>query len=65
MFDQDQFNVLLYSNHMTKEQLARELGISTPTLYRKIKDSGNFSKKEIDKLIDLFGSTKIIPIFFC
>ena len=50
MFDQDQFNVLLYSNHMTKEQLARELGISTPTLYRKIKDSGNFSKKEIDKL---------------
>ena len=64
MFDQDQFNVLLYSNHMTKEQLARELGISAPTLYRKIKDSGNFSKKEIDKLIALFGSTKIIPIFF-
>lgn len=64
MFNRDKFNGLIAEAGLTKEKLSKILGISSVTLHRKITRSGDFTKKEILKMIEVFDKEKTINLFF-
>lgn len=39
----------------TNKEVAAHLGINEATLYRKIKANGNFTREEINKLVEFLG----------
>lgn len=48
---------------ITKAELARELGITTQTLYRKMR-IGIFTSDEIYKMIEILSISNPVEIFF-
>ena len=48
----------------TQRDLARELGINESTLYRKIAAGGDFSRKEINDIVQILDIDDPVPIFF-
>lgn len=63
-FNENDFKALLLKYNYTQEMLAEKLGIDRTTFWRKVKDSGNFSRKEIQIMIEIFSWESIKPIFF-
>ena len=63
MFDKLEFNALLARKGMKKMDLARLMGISYTSLYRKI-ETGRFTREEISRIIDILEIDDPRPIFF-
>ena len=51
MFNERYFKAEIVRNGLSMKEVARKLNIDESTLYRKIKNNGNFSREEINKLI--------------
>ena len=51
---------------ITQEELAKNIGITISTFYRKMKQNGNFSIKEVNLIVSSLNLTKdeAINIFF-
>ena len=64
MFNKRDFNSLIAKAGLTKEKLAKHLGISPVTLYRKIEDSGNFDRNEIIKMTEVLDKAETLSLFF-
>lgn len=64
MFDKNKFNAMLLNKSVTKEDLAKYLGIDISTLYRLIKNNGNFNATQIRMMIDFFGREAVLGCLF-
>ena len=49
---------------MTGKDLATELGIAETTLYRKMGNDGDFSRSEINRIMEILSIEDPVPIFF-
>lgn len=64
MFDRRKWQAQLVLKGYTISQLADELGINSATMYRKLGSDGDFSRDEINKMIDLLAIDDVVSIFF-
>ena len=64
MFDERKFKAQMVMAGVTQAQLATFLRINVSTLYRKIKNNGDFSREEISKLVDILHIDNPQDIFF-
>lgn len=67
MFDEQKFKIALLRRKVSYEDIAKMLGISIVTLYRKINGNSDFYRREID-LISNYLSLDLQEkeeIFFC
>ncbi len=64
MFNERYFKAEIVRNGLSMKEVARRLNIDESTLYRKIKNNGNFSREEINKLILLLHIEDPKSIFF-
>lgn len=51
-------------NKQTVAEIAEKLGITPSAYYRKVRNGGDFSREEIDKLIDVLNISDPKAIFF-
>ena len=65
MFNLDNFKLMLVKHKYTTNLLAKRLGISQSSLYRRLNDSGNFSMKEVRVMVALFGKEDVFNALFC
>ena len=65
MFNLNKFNAMLFSRGVSKEQVAEYLGISVPSLYRRLQSGGDFRSSEIRKLITFFSKEEVLGCLFC
>lgn len=49
---------------MKKEQLCEKLGISRSAFYRKLNGKSEFTRSEIQNIVDSLGLESPVPIFF-
>lgn len=64
MFDTNRFKATLVLNGLKAEDVARLLGVNITTYYRKLNNDGDFSRSEINTMIDSFQIEDPISIFF-
>jgi len=64
VFDKRKFLAQMTLRDVTKKQLAEYLGINELTLYRKINNSGSFTRKEINDMIKYLRIENPAEIFF-
>lgn len=64
MFDKTRFKAQIVLAGITSKELAEKLGINESTLYRKINKDGNFTRDEINKLIEILNIENPQEIFF-
>ena len=64
MFDRNEFKAQVVRKGKTMKQVADFLGIDESTLYRKIQADGNFTREEINLLIDFLEISEPMTIFF-
>lgn len=65
MFDKNRFKAMVVLRGRTLEDVSNALGINKSTLYRKIEErDGDFSREEINKLIDFLHIENPSAIFF-
>ena len=64
MFNVNEFNAMLARKGLTKDELAKLLGISRDSLYRKIANDGKFVRSEITKMIEIFGIEDVVRALF-
>ena len=64
MFNKNGFTAMLLRHNVNKDELSNYLGISKSYLYRKISNSGDFTKEEIDLMINLFGREEVLDCLF-
>lgn len=64
MFDTKRFKAQLVLRGITNKMLAERLGINESTLYRKINADGDFSREEINIMIDYLSIDNPADIFF-
>ncbi len=64
MFDKNEFNAMLARKGMTRDKLAEILHIRRETLYKKIKNDGNFSAAEIKIMLGYFDSKELFRALF-
>lgn len=64
MFKENEFNAALARANKTKKELAQVLEIEESTLWRKIKNNGSFTRKEINTIIDFLQIDDPMIIFF-
>lgn len=64
MFKQNRFRAQLALRGVTLKELAEMLGISEPTVYRKINRNGDFAREEIEKMIRILRIENPMHIFF-
>ena len=64
MFNLDGFLDLLARNRYSKVKLAKTLGISLSSLYRRLEKKGDFTMGEVRLLMSLFGRDEILNVFF-
>lgn len=65
MFNLKRFEAMLSQRGITKKELATYLGISLPSLYRRLQKGGDFTKNEITMLINYFGRDEVLNCLFC
>lgn len=53
MFSEKRFKAQMVLAGLNQEEVAKALGIHPVTLYRKIRNNGDFSRDEISKLVDI------------
>ena len=64
MFDERRLRAQLALKGMTVKELAEKLDMNESTFYRKVKDDGAFSRKEINAMIDILEIDNPMLIFF-
>lgn len=64
MFLKNKFLAYLKEHNISIEQIAKLLGISKTTLYRKINGESDFFRSEIQKLTELIPKEIVLEIFF-
>ena len=64
MFNENEFRAQVIRAGKTMKQVAEFLGIDVSTLYRKIRSGGNFTREEINGLIDFLQIETPMLIFF-
>ena len=64
MFNLPEYRAAMARNGLTKKDVAHALDISEVTLWRKLKRGGDFSRAEINVLIDLMNIEDVAAIFF-
>lgn len=64
MFDRRRFKAALALSGVTMRELAERLDIAESTLHRKIEADGNFTRKEINKIIEILNIDDPAEIFF-
>lgn len=64
MFSEARLKAQMIIKGVKHNELAAYLGINTSTLYRKIKNDGDFSREEISKIVDILGIDDPKSIFF-
>lgn len=64
MFDKNRFRAQIILAGMTAKELAEKMGIDESTLYRKINADGNFTRKEIGKIVEILHIDDPKDIFF-
>lgn len=64
MFDEKTFRRKVEDAGLSLNDVAVNLGISMPTLYRKMSGESDFYRSEIQKIGMLLGEESIVPIFF-
>lgn len=64
MFNKNKFEALLKLHNISKDELADFLGISKSYLYRKIREGGDFTVKEIGLMIGFFGKEEVLDSLF-
>ena len=62
-FNRNAFNSLLAYYNLSKKDLAEYLGISTRTIFIKIK-KGDFNLSELQKLMVLFKPSEVMKVMF-
>lgn len=64
MFDEKRFRAQMALNGMKMKELASAIGIDESTMYRKISSGGNFTRDEINRIIDVLHIDNPMDIFF-
>jgi uncharacterized protein YfkK (UPF0435 family) len=64
MFDQRKLQAQMVLKGVKSEELAEAIGIDTTTYYRRLKNEGNFSRKEMQTIIEFLGIENPQEIFF-
>lgn len=64
MFDEYAFYDLARRKGKTLKEIAAAIGITTPTLHRKISGQSDFYRGEIQKICELMGEENLNYIFF-
>lgn len=64
MFSENRFKAQMIIAGVKHSELAAFLGINSSTLYRKIKNDGDFSREEISKIVDILHIDDPKDIFF-
>lgn len=64
MFDVRRFKAQLVLKGITSKMLAERLGINESTLYRKINADGDFSREEINIMIEYLEFENPLDVFF-
>lgn len=64
MFDRKRLQAQMVLRSYTGKRLSEELGITESTLYRKMNNDGDFSRAEINKMIDILQIEDPKAIFF-
>ena len=64
MFDKNEFNAMLARKGMTRDDLAKILCIRRETLYKKIKNNGNFNAREIKIMLQHFDKEELWKALF-
>ncbi len=64
MFDVFAFYDLVRRKGKTIKEVAVAMGVSTPTLYRKMSGKSDFRLSEIKSICDYLGETNLSYIFF-
>ena len=64
MFNKNKFKAQLVLKGYTMKYVAEALGINVATIYRKVNADGDFSRKEINTLIDILEIQNPSEIFF-
>lgn len=65
LINRNELKAQMVRKHITREELALNLGISKRSLSYKIFHNKDFKEEEICKLISLFGSTIFFDFFLC
>lgn len=64
MFSEKRFKAQMVLAGLNQEEVAKALGIHPVTLYRKIRNNGDFSRDEISKLVEILKIDNPQDIFF-
>lgn len=64
MFRENELRAQIKRANKTNKEVAAHLGIDESTLYRKIKANGNFTREEINKMVDFLEIDDPKDIFF-
>lgn len=64
MFNEKLFKAQMVLQGLNVTELAGKMGINASTLYRKIKADGDFSRSEINQMIDILHIENPQEIFF-
>jgi len=64
VFNKNEFKAQIVKKGLTVKKLAEYLGINEATVYRKINADGDFTRDEINKLIDILQIEEPMKIFF-
>lgn len=64
LFDEKKFRAALALRGMTMKELCEKIGMSAPTLYRKLRRDGDFSRSEMNKIIIALNIEDPESIFF-
>ena len=64
MFDRRKLQAQMVLKGYNVSQVAEMLGINSATMYRKLSNDGDFSRAEINQLIDILDIKDIAGIFF-
>ncbi len=64
MFNAKELQVAMIRKGLTYEKVAQLLGVAPSTIYRKIKNDGNFNRDEINRLIEILELKHPEDIFF-
>jgi len=64
MFNLKLFEAMLSKRGVSKEDVAKYLGISRSSLYRRLQNGGEFTAVEIRQLINFFGREEVLGCLF-
>ncbi len=64
MFDKRKLQAVMLLKGKKVEDISKVLGVNESTIYRKLNNDGDFSRSEIEKLVDYLEIDNPVDIFF-